>query len=115
MAKERTKLGTLKAALKLIESRRRWTQRTPAIDDRGAYVEANSKRAVAWCAQGACDHVGDERSADRAYWTLCDVALELYHEGSVILLNDMGDRPTAHRKVKRVFREAIKREEARRG
>lgn len=92
----RSRLSILKAADEWLSTWRHWVQ--------GAY-EADGRN----CAVGACKRFGGETVAKNAAVDLLDsVARELYGE-TIVSVNDRGSRPSAYRKMRRCFREAIAR------
>ena len=97
----------LREAKELISDPKKWTQLAAARDDRGERCPIKSDRAVAFCAYGACERVGDVHAVihflDRA-------ALNLYDRANAVALND--SQFTTHELVMQMFDMAIAEAEA---
>lgn len=96
----------LREAKELISDPKHWAQGAAARDARGEQCPIKSNVAVAFCAYGACEHVGDVtvmNFLDRAALTLCGRA-------NAVALNDAVN--TTHELVMQMFDMAIAEAEA---
>lgn len=98
----------LRRAYKKISTPRKWTYGGLATDSRGHCVPPKSRRAVKFCAVGALDSIRCAH-ADRqtALFELTRAAYFL-HASNPIALNDCSPRTAAYRRVRVMYRLAIK-------
>lgn len=96
-------LEILRAARKLITSRKRWTKGAGARDAHGFSTPVTSERAVCWCTSGALGRV-DQFGAIDALTALDD----LTPRRDAVQYNDT----RSHRSVLRLFDRAIAKLEA---
>lgn len=98
MRKPRTAKAALKAAYAIIKNPKRWTQ--------GTYQKGTGDTAQ-FCAYGALRFVdgSGQRKAEELLRSACNV---LFDGRSIVGVNDGGTRRTAHLRILRAFRRAIR-------
>lgn len=103
----------LRQARELIADKSRWTQKTFARRTGGSGVHSKDNDAICWCAKGA---VAKTSSSFEEFCNALDildgVSLDLYGNHVVAINDDDTDVDSSHRRVLRVYDEAIKRIEA---
>ena len=105
MRKPKTAVGALKAAMRLIGNKKRWTTGNFAVNKHDVQVDPLKNTAIAWCALGSLQKVDGPREYDAKLF-LEEAALKKYRTDPATINDILG-----HRAVMTMFRHAIKRAE----